>query len=68
MFNLIFPILTNSCIKNAQFKIFYQCMLLLTKVKQFSKLKDKKEVGVTLLTAIFLYDRLMAASKAKYCR
>ena len=37
-------IFANSCIKNAQFNIFYQYMLLLTKVKQFSNLlKIKKK-------------------------
>ena len=33
----------------------------------FNLIKDKKEVGATLLTAIFLYDRLMTALKAKSC-
>ena len=38
-------IFANSCIKNAQFNIFYQYMLLLTKVKQFSNLlKIKKKL------------------------
>ena len=41
-------------------------MLLLTKVKQVFKLiKDKKEIGVTLLAVISLYYMLMAALKSK---
>ena len=43
-------------------------MLLLTQVKLFSNLLNiKKEVGVTLLTAISLQDMLMVALKVKYC-
>ena len=62
-------IFANICIKNAQFNLFYQYMLLLTQVKLFSNLLNiKKEVGVTLLTAISLKDMLMVALKAKYCR
>ena len=39
----------NTYIKNAQFNLSYQYMLLLTKVKQFSNsLEIKKEIGVTL--------------------
>ena len=44
-----------TCIKNAQFNLFYQYMLLPTKVKQFSNLLNiKKEIGVILLAAISL--------------
>ena len=43
-------------------------MLLLNKVKQVFKLiKDKKEIGVTLLAVISLRYMLMAALKAKSC-
>ena len=55
-FILYINIFENTCIKNAKFNIFYQYVLFLTKVKQFSNLKKKKEVGVTLLTVISLYD------------
>ena len=45
----------NTCIKNAQFNLFYQYLLLLSNVKHFSNLlKIKKEMGVALLAAIFL--------------
>ena len=44
----------NTCIKNAQFNLFCQYILLLNKVKQVFKLKDKKEIGNTVLAVISL--------------
>ena len=44
-----------SCIKNPHFNIFYQYLCLLAKKKTFFKfIKDKREIGVILLAAIFL--------------
>ena len=46
IFSLIFPLykyFANTCIKNAQFNLFCQYMLLLTKVKQFSNLLKIKK-------------------------
>ena len=48
-------IFADTCIKNAQFKLFYQYLLLLTKVKFFFKLiKHRKQIGVTILAVISL--------------
>ena len=44
-FFLYLNVFANTCIKNTKFNLFYQYMLLLTKVKQFSNLlKIKKEM------------------------
>ena len=54
-FSLYKNIFANTYIKNTQFNLFCQYMLLLTKVKQVFKLiKDKKEIGATLLAVISL--------------
>ena len=45
-FFLYINIFANTDMKNTQFNLFYQCMLLLTKVKQFSNLlKIKKKLS-----------------------
>ena len=65
-FFLDINIFANTYIKNAQLDLLYQYMLLLTKGKQFSNLlKIKKEIGVTLLASISLFDMSMASLKAK---
>ena len=48
-------IFANIRIQNTQFNLFYQYMLLLTKVKQFlNLLKIKKGIGATLLATTSL--------------
>ena len=57
-FSLYFPfinIFANARITNTQFNFFYQYMLFLTKVKQFSNLLDIKKKQVLLFQLQYPY-------------
>ena len=71
MFSLIFPLYEYFCKHMHKECPVYHFLPIYVVIDQsktvFKLIKDKKEVGVTLLTAISLYYRLMAALKAKLC-
>ena len=66
-FFLYLNVFANTCIKNTKSNLFYQYMLLLTKVKQFSNLlKIKKEIGVLIALLVRYTDGCPESMRSRY--
>ena len=66
-FFLYLNVFANTCTKNTKFNLFYQYMLLLTKVKQFSNLlKIKKEIGVLIALLVRYIDDCPESMRSWY--